>query len=174
MQQEHPPTQQTQPKRQEQKKLAEKKKREPFVYNKNNREAPISESVSILDRLQGTSAANNFSKDDESNAFNPLKQSLFDRQMAALKEDSKDVRNEGLWLPVNDQMKSVQTPKSVASIPYIDCNSHKSVSVAPSASVSDIDAKRKETSIESLKSSQNFFNDAISQSSNSVFDRNAF
>lgn len=173
MQQEHPPTQQTLPKRQEPKIPAEKKKREPFVYN--NREAPVSESVSILDRLQGTSAANNFSKDDESNAFNPLKQSLFDKQMAALKEDSKDVRNEGLWLPVTDQMKSVQTPKSVASIPYIDCKSHKSVSVAPSSvSVSDIDAKRKENSIESLKSSQNFFNDAVSQSSSSVFDRNAF
>lgn len=71
-------------------------------------------------------------------------------------------------------MKSVQTPKSVANIPYLDCKSHKSVSIAPSASVSDVDGKRKENSMESRKSSAMGFNDVISQSSSSVFDRNAF
>jgi len=45
---------------------------------------PISESVSILDRLHGTSAENNFSKDEESNAFMPKKPNFLDKRLPAL------------------------------------------------------------------------------------------
>lgn len=87
----------------------------------------VSESVSILDRLQGTSAANNFSKDEESNAFLPKKQAIFDKQLPAL--EKKD-RNEPIWAPSTEQMKSVQTPKSGINIPYPDSKSHQSMSIA--------------------------------------------
>lgn len=47
---------------------------------------PISESVSILDRLHGTSAANNFSKDEESNTFMLKKPNFFDKRLPAFIE----------------------------------------------------------------------------------------
>lgn len=132
----------------------------------------MSESVSILDRLQGTSAANNFSKDEESNAFLPKKQ-LFDKQLPAL--DKTDL-NETAWAPTTEQMKSVQTPRSGLNLPYPDSKSHQSMSLAQkSANIADNDPRRIQMSVESKKSSKNeLTGDAVSQSSSSVFDRNAF
>jgi hypothetical protein len=47
-------------------------------------------SESILDRLQGNTAANNFNKEDE----------LFKRdKLPALIEDKVENRNDNLWLP---------------------------------------------------------------------------
>ena len=88
---------------------------------------PVSESVSILDRLQGTSAANNFDKEDESNAFMPKKASFFDKRLPALKDERADERNEVLWLPETDQMKSVSTPRSGVNVAYPDHKSHHSI-----------------------------------------------
>lgn len=87
----------------------------------------MSESVSILDRLQGTSAANNFNKEDESNAFMPKKPNFFDKKLPALKEDTADDQTDVLWLPETDQMKSVSTPRSGLKIAYPDHKSHNSL-----------------------------------------------
>ena len=75
----------------------------PFSYKPVESNALISESVSILDRLQGTSAANNFNKNDESNAFLPgINKNLYEKHLPALKESSRDEKNSNFWLLEND------------------------------------------------------------------------
>ena len=63
-------------------------------------DVPVSESVSILDRLQGTSAANNFNKDDD--VFKAKKHGFIEKQLPALKEDKVEARNDGFWMPVTE------------------------------------------------------------------------
>ena len=105
----------------------------------------------------------------------PKKPNFFDKKLPALKEDKMDDRADVLWLPETDQMKSVSTPRSGLKIAYPDHKSHNSLA-QKSASVSDNELRRNQLSVESRRSSQNGFgvNDAVSQSSSSIFDRNAF
>lgn len=105
----------------------------------------------------------------------PKRPNFFDKKLPALKEDKVDNRADMLWLPETDQMKNVSTPMSDLKIAKSDNKSYTSLA-QKSASVSDNDLRHNQLSVESKLSSQNGFivNDAVSQSSSSLFDRNAF